>query len=487
MSVILCILLVASWLSICAGITLPTRLTGLVPVTTLSWDPENMVPPESNPWLEDASFEVKRALSFWQQVIHIYGSYKLCQARAFVTRRDKAEQKAIIEALHDVNSDRLLDLCMNLRGFYIKTGQFLGTRYDFMPRIYCTKLQKLVDSVPPMPSDICRDIIEDDFGGDIDEIFDELDLEGVLGAASVAQVHKGIWKATGEPVAVKLQYPGVEVRMRRDLRNIRALAEFLQRLELKFDMLSAIKELQRQIRFEFDFPREAANMDFAHESLNRLKINDIRVPKSVAATERVLIMTYIDGVNLSQLAELKSDYIPAAVKRAKGAKLFKKLAKVYGAMFFEMGKMHGDPNPGNISLKGKQVGLVDWGQVKDVTPAFKKKVAKLVLAFNARDREGICKALFDVGVKVTHPEDKATVEAIAVTMLDTRIMEGYPSDPFDERCASFANPILLMPPEIYFLVRSVQMMRGLTSAFQLDFSLAKEWGPLASKYARRKV
>lgn len=469
------------------GIALPGRLHGLVPVTTLTLNPESMVGPERSPWLEEASEEIKRALSFWQQVIHIYGSYKLCQARAFITRRDEEEQKAIIEALHDVNSDRLLDLCMNLRGFYIKTGQFLGTRYDFMPRVYCTKLQTLVDSVPPMPSDVCRNIIEEDFGGDIDEIFDDLDLEGVLGAASIAQVHKGTWKATGEPVAVKLQYPGVEVRMKRDLRNIRGLAEILQRLELKFDMLSAIKELQRQIKYEFDFPREAANMDFAHESLNRLKIKDIRVPKSVAATERVLVMRYIDGINLSRLAEFKSNYIPWTVKRAKGAKLFKKLARVYGAMFFEMGKMHGDPNPGNISLKGNSVGLLDWGQVKDVSPAFKKKVAKLVLAFNARDRDAICKALFDIGVKVTHPEDKATVEAIAVTMLDTRIMEGYPSDPFDERCASFANPILLMPPDIYFLVRSVQMMRGLTSAFHLNFSIAKEWGSLASKYAKLKV
>ena len=124
--------------------------------------------------------------------------------------------------------------------------------------------------------------------------------------------------------------------------------------------------------------------------------------RSQWATERVLVMKYIDGVNLSHLAELKSDLIPWNVKRAKGAKLFKKLAKVYGAMFFELGKMHGDPNPGNINLKGKTIGLLDWGQVKDVTPTFKKKIAKLVLAFNAKDRDAIYKALFDIGVKVTH-------------------------------------------------------------------------------------
>ena len=50
------------------------------------------------------------------------------------------------------------------------------------------------------------------------------------------------------------------------------------------------------------------------------------------------------------------------------------------------------------------------------------------------------------------------------------------------------NPIILMPSDIYFVVRSIQMLRGLTSAFDLhDFSLASIWGPLAEKYADKEV
>ena len=37
-------------------------------------------------------------------------------------------------------SDRMLKLCLDLRGFYLKSGQFLGTRHDFMPKIYLRKL-----------------------------------------------------------------------------------------------------------------------------------------------------------------------------------------------------------------------------------------------------------------------------------------------------------------------------------------------------------
>lgn len=37
-------------------------------------------------------------------------------------------------------SDRMLKLCLDLRGFYLKSGQFLGTRHDFMPKIFLKKL-----------------------------------------------------------------------------------------------------------------------------------------------------------------------------------------------------------------------------------------------------------------------------------------------------------------------------------------------------------
>ena len=139
--------------------------------------------------------------------------------------------------------------------------------------------------------------------------------------------------------------------------------------------------------------------------------------------------------------------------------------------------MHADPNPGNISLNGGKIGLLDWGQVKEVSSALKRRISNLIIAFNARDRELICDSLLALGVKVTHPEDRRTVEAIAVTMLDTREMEGFPCDPFDPKCASISNPITKMPADIYFVVRSVQMLRGLAAAFHLsDFSLAEYWG-----------
>ena len=47
------------------GIALPGRLHHLMPVTTITLEPENMVATEHNPWFDEAFLEIKRALSFW--------------------------------------------------------------------------------------------------------------------------------------------------------------------------------------------------------------------------------------------------------------------------------------------------------------------------------------------------------------------------------------------------------------------------------------
>ena len=93
---------------------------------------------------KDDMSQLQRALYFWRSVAQIYSSYKLCKLESFLTRRSKEEAQEAMQQLHDVNSDRLVEMCIFLKGFYVKTGQFLGTRYDFMPRIYCEKLHLLI-------------------------------------------------------------------------------------------------------------------------------------------------------------------------------------------------------------------------------------------------------------------------------------------------------------------------------------------------------
>ena len=42
---------------------------------------------------------------------------------------------------------QMYSLCVDMRGFYLKSGQFLGARGDFMPKPMCETLSRLHDQV----------------------------------------------------------------------------------------------------------------------------------------------------------------------------------------------------------------------------------------------------------------------------------------------------------------------------------------------------
>ena len=439
-----------------------------------------------------------RDLDFWGKVIQIYGSYKVSQihsrvlgAQSLFRKKNASTSSETVSAdmwskVHEINSQRMMRLCLGLRGFYLKSGQFLGTRHDFMPPNYTSKLCKLHDSVPPLGADEIRQVLERELGGPVEHFFKDLDLNVPIGSASVAQVHVGIWRETGEKCAVKIQYPNAERLMIGDLKNLRFLAEFLQKTELKFDVLSAIKELQKQIVNEFDFIAEARNMNTVRNGLSK-SVREVKIPRSIFSTKRALIMTFIDGENICRLAEFKDKNSPTAMpgwlQKKFGLNLLGILAKSWGEQIFVLRMFNADPHPGNICIdkKTRMIGLLDWGQVKIVSDVLAVNFSLMIQAMNSRDQNAIVKSFKRLGVEVSNPNDYESIANIAVTMLDTRIVPGYIIDPFNPNNALKKNAVSKMPSDLYFVVRTVQLLRGISSAFDLDYSLATTWGPYAEK------
>jgi predicted unusual protein kinase regulating ubiquinone biosynthesis (AarF/ABC1/UbiB family) len=150
--------------------------------------------------------KVLRDVSFWMRSLQIYSSYKFAQAKNKVKNKILRKNQSISNqtwtTIHERNSRRMINLCLSLRGFYLKTGQFLGTRHDFMPSLYTTKLSKLHDDVPPLSGREIRKIIEKELNGTIEEYFTSITLEKPIGCASIAQVHDGIWKKTGTVIYI---------------------------------------------------------------------------------------------------------------------------------------------------------------------------------------------------------------------------------------------------------------------------------------------
>jgi predicted unusual protein kinase regulating ubiquinone biosynthesis (AarF/ABC1/UbiB family) len=151
-----------------------------------------------------------RDVSFWLRTAQIYSSYKFSQLKNGVKMpkflSNKKSMNQTWSEIHEINSNRMIRLCLGLRGFYLKTGQFLGTRYDFMPPTYTRKLSQLHDNVPPMSASEAKKYIEKELNGTLEEYFSSIDLSKPIGSASIAQVHQGIWKSTGNNYLILTTY-----------------------------------------------------------------------------------------------------------------------------------------------------------------------------------------------------------------------------------------------------------------------------------------
>src|SRR5262249_57285304 len=86
-------------------------------------------------------------------------------------------------------------------------------------------LARLGDRVPPFGFAEVRRTVETELGHPLDVLFADFEVEPVA-AASVAQVHRAVWRATGETVAVKVRRPDILEKVRLD----RAILLFVGRL-----------------------------------------------------------------------------------------------------------------------------------------------------------------------------------------------------------------------------------------------------------------
>lgn len=73
-----------------------------------------------------------------------------------------------------------------------------------------------------------------------------------------------------------------------------------------------------------------------------------------------------------------------------------------------------------------------------------------------------------------------SAEKLAYTMFDTAEYEGVSSNPFSDESALRSATVTELPKELFFLLRTMQIMRGICAATgNADFSLAKSWAPVA--------
>ncbi|WP_050507658.1 MULTISPECIES: ABC1 kinase family protein [Streptomyces] len=275
---------------------------------------------------------------------------------------------------------------------YIKVGQILATRPDFVPQYVRDELEVLNDEATVTPFAGFEKILEDELGSDWKQRFQSIQTDEPLGAASLAQVYKGVM-ADGTPCAVKVQRPGAREAVSGDMEVLRKVARLISKSAPHFsevvDVQAILEVLFTMMKNELDFKLEARNMKKARKAARRFK--HISVPKVILATPRVLIQSFAEGVPINKV---KPDSLP----KKKRKKLAYELISFMFRSYFVERFFHADPHPGNVIVndRGKAY-MIDWGMVGRIDRGTSAALLGALLAFSRNDGAGLARQWINLG------------------------------------------------------------------------------------------
>jgi len=207
--------------------------------------------------------------------------------------------------------------------------------------------------------------------------FRELD-DTPAAAASIGQVHRAVWK-DGRDVAVKVQYPGAGAALLSDLNQLGRLASLFRVVQPGLDVKPLVAELRARITEELDYELEAA----AQKTFAKAFAGDdeILVPRVVAASPKVLVTEWVEGLPLAQVIN------SGTPEQRNLAGL--RLATLHFSAPTRAGLLHADPHPGNFRLlEDGRLGVLDFGAVARMPGGHPEPVGRLSrLALAGRAQE----------------------------------------------------------------------------------------------------
>jgi predicted unusual protein kinase regulating ubiquinone biosynthesis (AarF/ABC1/UbiB family) len=260
---------------------------------------------------------------------------------------------------------------------FIKIGQALSTRPDFVPAPYIAALERMQDDVSVVDAATMRGIVEEELGVKINKLFATFS-DAPIGSASLSQVYAATLR-DGRPVAVKVQRPDVAATLREDLDMLARLAGtvgIVSDAPRRYGFSEWIGEFRRTVSAELDYRREAENMEVFARHLEPYPSIYVPTPVWDYSTGRVLTMEMVSGDKVTKISELRR-IDPAESLGSLGADLM----RAYLDQVFVHGLIHADPHPGNVLVTNDcRLALLDLGMVAHVPPRLRDQLLKLLLA-----------------------------------------------------------------------------------------------------------
>ncbi len=348
---------------------------------------------------------------------------------------------------------------------YVKFGQALGSRPDVVPPSLAGALSTLQDDMEPFDNEVAKEIITAELLRDANGKLKDVEAlvstitDKPVAAASIGQVYKANIPGKGD-VAVKVQRPGVRTLVERDAELLLTVASFIESLPalpsssngnanddtttkkqtrlINTEIVSTTKEFMSRIFEELDYRNEASNIAQFSSLYSRRdgtsKDVSVIVPKvyTELCTENVLVMEWIDGVKLTDVAGGNNNTTSTTEGQNESSTVEENLALVKVAIDSTLsqllveGILHADPHAGNllkVRLEDDSVtlGYLDFGIVSTIPEQVRDAlICSVALQVFSRDVEAVSSLFGELRLIPQHilddqEERAALAEALEIT------------------------------------------------------------------------
>ena len=431
--------------------------------------------------------QVYRNVNRWREILSILSKYGLA---GWLSRFEFSFGRGLLknregQVLADASREVRIRLAMEELGpTFIKLGQIMSTRPDMVGAELAEELEKLQTSVPPDPSDVVTQLVEEELGCALSDMFAEFNTTPVA-SASIGQVHHARL-ITGEEVAVKVQRRDIARRVRVDLDILQGLAQLAEMIpELApYQPVASVAEFQRALRRELDFDRERRHMDEFRRNFNGSPL--VRIPKPFAdySTDRVLVMEWLEGIPLSSPQRLAECDIQLSAIARQGADL-------YLEMIFKNGFYHADPHPGNmVLLRNEGIGLLDYGMVGRIDDSLREEIEELLLAIVEQDSQRLGAIVIRAGATPPGLDESALQIDLAdfIAQFGHQQVEGFElAAALREMFEVMRRHRIVLPAPMTLLLKVLVMLEGTGRRLAPDFSLMEILKPYRKKMMARRI
>ncbi len=302
-----------------------------------------------------------------------------------------------------------------------------------------------------------------------------------MASASVGQAHKALLH-NGTKVVVKVQRPGIDVLIERDIEVLSTLAHFASsRFEFgeSYDIEGWIEEFAFTLRNELDYTREGQNADRIRRNFGEDPRIHVPAVYWEYSTGKVLTMEEISGIKISDSASLSRAGLDLSL-------VARNYAHIFLTMAYDHGFFHADPHPGNFFvLPNEVIGLIDYGMVGRLDENLRLSLLRILMAMARKDTERLVDEFLALGIARKAPRRdmfRRDIDHFIQLFYDRPLKEIAAAQAFNELVSIARRHRLQLPSDLIIYFKVIAMYEGVGVQLDPDFRLMEFAEPYFKRF-----